>query len=127
LTIFDKKVVGLSEPALNRFVQRAKRACALHGGVNVLITSSAAMRSLNSRFRGRNKPTDVLSFPSSPMANGNGKDLVGDNGEMARKEAKLRRVLNLPLALTERAQSGDAERPPGSQPNSATRGARRMA
>src|SRR5207248_10903889 len=36
------------------------------GWVNVLLTSNNEMRSLNLRFRGKNTPTDVLSF--SPIA-----------------------------------------------------------
>jgi probable rRNA maturation factor len=65
LVILEKKVVGLSQSTLERFVTRARRAAGLRGMVNVLLTSSAAMRSLNSRFRGVNKATDVLSFPSA--------------------------------------------------------------
>lgn len=62
--IFEKKVAGLTEAALSRFLVRARRAVGLRGGVNLLLTGSGAMRSLNSRFRGKNQPTDVLSFPA---------------------------------------------------------------
>ncbi len=144
--IFEKKVVGLSEAALGRFVARARRIAGLRGKVNVLITSSAAMRALNSRFRSQNKPTDVLSFPSelpnrhtikfageiaisADIAVQNavrlghpaavevkvlvvhgilhlaGLDHERDNGEMAQKEAKLRRALHLPDSLIERVHS----------------------
>jgi probable rRNA maturation factor len=45
--------------------------------VTVLITTDAAIRSLNRRFRGKNKPTDVLSFPSEgPAAAGLAGDLA---------------------------------------------------
>lgn len=64
MVILDKKVAGLSEKALERFVLKARRAARLPGRVNVLVTSSTAMRSLNLRFRQKSKPTDVLSFPS---------------------------------------------------------------
>ena len=53
-----------SAQALSRFATQAQRALALGGEVNVSITSTNQMRSLNRRFRGRNKATDVLSFPS---------------------------------------------------------------
>ncbi len=43
---------------------RARRAVRLHSTVNVLVTSSAELRSLNQRFRGVNQATDVLSFPA---------------------------------------------------------------
>jgi probable rRNA maturation factor len=44
-------------------VTRAGRAVHLHGAVNVLLTSNRELRALNSRFRGKDRPTDVLSFP----------------------------------------------------------------
>ncbi len=48
------------------FLSRARRAVGLRGSINVLVTSSAELRSLNRRFRGKNQPTDVLSFPALP-------------------------------------------------------------
>lgn len=64
LVILQKKVAGVSTQSLGRFVLRARKAAGLRGTVNVLITSSATMRSLNGRFRNKDKSTDVLSFPS---------------------------------------------------------------
>ena len=63
LVHLQKKIAGLNESALQRFVERARKAVGLRGTVNVLVTSSAAIRSLNRRFRSQNKATDVLSFP----------------------------------------------------------------
>jgi len=57
-------VAGLSEYSLDRFVGRAKRATRLRGTVSVLVTTSRELRVLNKRFRGKDTPTDVLSFPS---------------------------------------------------------------
>jgi probable rRNA maturation factor len=62
--ILEKRVAELSEAALERFVLRARRAAGLHGLANVLVTSSAAVRSLNRQFRGKDRATDVLSFPA---------------------------------------------------------------
>lgn len=59
-----KNVAGLSEASLRRFVARAARAAGLRGTVNVLVTTSQEMQSLNRQFRGKDKPTDVLSFPA---------------------------------------------------------------
>ena len=148
MVIFKKKVAGLSTESLNRFVLRARKAARIKGTVDVLVTGSGEMRSLNQRFRGKNKPTDVLSFPSETSPNGRrsvfageiaisaeialdnarrlghsgvlevkvlvlhgmlhlaGFDHERDNGEMATKEAYLRRILNLPLSLTERGEAG---------------------
>ena len=64
MVILQKRIAGLSEVALERFTLRARRAAKLQGTVNVLVTSSAAVQSLNRQFRGKNKATDVLSFPS---------------------------------------------------------------
>jgi probable rRNA maturation factor len=65
LLIFNKPVAGLTKLALERFLARARRAAGLRDSVNVLITSNAEMKSLNRRFRGQDKPTDVLSFPAA--------------------------------------------------------------
>ena len=37
----------------------------LRGQVSVLLTTDAAIRRLNRQFRGKNKATDVLSFPAA--------------------------------------------------------------
>ena len=61
----------------------------LRGLVNVLVTGSRELRSLNRRFRGQDKPTDVLSFLPSPDF-GNG--LAGDiaiSAEIAKQNARL--------------------------------------
>ena len=161
MVILQKKVAGLREGTLERFVLRARRAVGLRGTVNVLVTSSSAVRSLNRQFRGQNKATDVLSFPSDrattstrrrPSPAGDvaisadialqnsmrlghpvaqeikilalhgilhlaGFDHERDNGQMARKEATLRRALKLPAALIERVQPSNrrARRSPGAR------------
>ena len=57
-----KSVPDLSQEALARFLARAGRAAGLSGSVHVLVTGSRELRALNTRFRGKNEPTDVLSF-----------------------------------------------------------------
>lgn len=81
LVILKKKVAGISSLSLDRFVLRARRAARIKGTVDVLITSSGAMRVLNQRFRGKNKATDVLSFPSESSQNGGDRRLFA--GEIA--------------------------------------------
>lgn len=50
---------------LARFLSKAQSAIALRGQVTVLLTTDSTMQDLNRRFRGKNKPTDVLSFPAT--------------------------------------------------------------
>lgn len=79
----------ISISALERFLQTAQRNVGLEGEVNVLLTSNRQMRSLNRKFRGKDKPTDVLSFPAS-SANSRAKP-AGDIAislEIARENAR---------------------------------------
>ena len=69
LVIFRKRIAGLSRSTLERFLLRARRAVRLRDTVNVLVTNSSELRSLNRRFRGADKATDVLSFPSPTSTN----------------------------------------------------------
>lgn len=146
LVILRKRIAGLSASTLERFVLRARRLLLLRDGVNVLVTNSAELRSLNRRFRGADKPTDVLSFPScsamiqsrraagdvaisADIARDNAKrlghsltneikilalhgilhlagfDHEKDDGQMARKEIRMRRQLKLESGLIERIQT----------------------
>lgn len=150
MVILRKKIAGLSPSTLEHFILRARRAIGMPRAVNVLVTSSRELRSLNRQFRGKDKPTDVLSFPSL-VAGNSAKEVAGDvaisadiaresakrlghpvaeeikilvlhgilhlagfdhekdNGEMARRERRLRRQLKLELGLIDRVQSGDHE------------------
>ena len=70
--VLEKKVIVLehktqlvSVRALSMFAAKAQRALGLDGEVNVRITSNRDLRELNRRFRRKDKPTDVLSFPSA--------------------------------------------------------------
>jgi probable rRNA maturation factor len=147
LVILQKKVLGLSQATLERFVLRSRQVVGVRGRVNVLVTGSPSIRVLNREFRHKNKPTDVLSFPtesntqnafageiaiSADIATQNalrfghsaaeeikiltlhgllhlaGFDHERDNGQMARKEAQLRRKLRLPVGLIERAHSSQS-------------------
>jgi len=40
------------------------------GGVSVLLTDDDTVRDLNARFRGKDQPTNVLSFPAAASAEG---------------------------------------------------------
>jgi probable rRNA maturation factor len=60
----DRPPEETSARALSRFATKAQRALGLGGEVNIYVTSSREMQELNRRYRRKNKPTDVLSFPS---------------------------------------------------------------
>jgi probable rRNA maturation factor len=131
----------LSNSGLARFLNRARRAVGLDGEVEVLLADDATLCRLNKSFRGKNKPTDVLSFPPHvEIGHGHAGDLAisletaarqaaayghtlrdevrilllhgllhlagedheTDNGQMATREAALRRELRLPNTLIER-------------------------
>jgi probable rRNA maturation factor len=88
LVIFHRPVGGLTTLALARFLARARRAAGLRGSVNLLVTTNAEMKSLNRSFRGKDKPTDVLSFPAASDSN---KSFAGDiaiSAEIARQSAR---------------------------------------
>ena len=57
---------SLSKSALARFLNRTRTLVDLPGEVELLLTSDAELKRLNKHFRGKNKPTDVLSFPTPP-------------------------------------------------------------
>ena len=130
-----------AKSGLTRFLRRAREAVGLAGEVEVLLTSDVEIKRLNRDFRGKNKPTDVLSFPAPEEIAGQhagdlaisldtaarqaesfghslsdevrvlmlhgllhlkGMDHEVDSGEMAAREAELRRELRLPVTLIER-------------------------
>ncbi len=137
---------GISRAGLTRFVRTAQAAVGLRGEVEVLLASDKTLRRLNREWRGKDKATDVLSFPAAKeMAAVYGGDLAVsletaqrqaeehghslrdevrilllhgllhlsgmdhevDSGEMAEREAKLRKRLRLKSGLI--ARSGDAD------------------
>ncbi len=146
LVILRKSVAGVSESSLARFAARAKKAAGLRGEVAVLVTGNREIKKLNNEFRRKDKPTDVISFPSdtedlagdiaisADIAQQNaqllghevaaelkvlilhgmlhlaGFDHELDDGQMARKEARLRKQLGLPVGLIERANGKPTRR-----------------
>jgi probable rRNA maturation factor len=87
MVILQKPVAQLSEGALDRFLSRAKRAAGLRGVVNVLLTNSRELQSLNRRFRGKDQPTDVLSFPPI-LGNGAFAGDIAISAEIAKQNAR---------------------------------------
>ena len=82
-----------SARTLARFLREAQLAVRLRGQVTVLLTTDPAIRRLNRQFRGKNKATDVLSFPAGgPVA-----------GEVAGDLA-----ISVPTALRQATEQGHA-------------------
>jgi probable rRNA maturation factor len=139
----------LSNAGLTSFLNRARQAVGLSGEVEVLLAGDSTLRRLNKSFRGKNKATDVLSFPSPAEISSihagdlaisletaarqaevyghslrdevrilllhgvlhlSGLDHESDNGEMAAREAALRRELRLPNTLIERVSQSSRRR-----------------
>ena len=57
-------ISALSKSGLTRFLNRVRAAVGLEGDVDVLLADDPTLRRLNKTFRGKNKATDVLSFPA---------------------------------------------------------------
>ena len=148
MVILRTPVKDVSSAALARFATRARKAARLQGDVTVLVTGDGEIKKLNRDFRRKDKPTDVISFPSdadgvagdiaisADIARVNGRQLghgtlaelkvlilhgmlhlagfdhEADSGEMARKEARLRRQLGLPVGLIERTNGNGMARAP---------------
>jgi probable rRNA maturation factor len=64
------RALGLSKSGLNRFLGVAQEAVGLRGEVDVLLTGDRELRRLNRDFRGKDKATDVLSFPAAAELSG---------------------------------------------------------
>lgn len=132
---------ALSVSGLGRYLMRAREVVGLEGDVEVLLATDAELKRLNRTFRGKNKATDVLSFPAPEevasihagdlaisldtaarqaesfghslrdevrilvlhgLLHLSGLDHEVDDGEMASREAELRKKLKLPVSLIER-------------------------
>ncbi len=68
MVIFDPPISGasprsVSAAQLQRFAVRAQKLAEVQGEVDILIATNKRLHELNRRFRRKNKPTDVLSFP----------------------------------------------------------------
>lgn len=83
---------GLARAPLLRFLRLARAAVGVEGEVHVLLADDATLRRLNRQFRGKDKPTDVLSFPAAtPTVFFAEKELAGDLAislETATRQAK---------------------------------------
>src|SRR4029077_4099224 len=86
--ILHKPVREENEESLTRFLASAKRAVGLRGAVTVLVTTSRELQTLNRRFRHKDAPTDVLSFPSDMVATRHFAGDVAISADIAARNAR---------------------------------------
>ena len=114
------EVAGLSRSGLSRFVAAAQRAVGLRGEVDILLADDRTLRRLNRDFRGKNKATDVLSFPGVPeFAKNHAGDLAISLETAARQAEEHGHSLRDEVARTSSARAaassgyGSRDRPRG--------------
>jgi len=80
-----KKLISQMETILTELNQSSSE-------ISIMLVNDAKIKKLNSNYRGRNVPTDVLAFPQDEDAmNDNGGPLLGDvvvSVETSRRQAK---------------------------------------
>ena len=81
---------------LRRLLEAAARSLGVSGEVALVLTRDPAVRALNARYRGKDKPTDVLSFPGPGGAAGLG-DIVVSVDTAERNARRQRRTLQAEL------------------------------
>lgn len=74
-------------------LQSLPSADAGFGDVTVLLTDDETVRDLNARFRGKDSPTNVLSFPAHDTAHGHLGDIALAYGVCAREAVEQDKTL----------------------------------
>lgn len=83
--IFERAIDGVSRAGLERFARRTQKLARAMGEVDILIAGDRCLRELNRRFRGKDRPTDVLSFAKGGGAGGD----IAISADYARRNARL--------------------------------------
>ena len=85
LVLFRRVPSGLNRRAIEAFARELSNRVAGGQQFHCLITEDARLQQLNRRFLGKNYPTDVLSFPAGPGADGLGELAI--SAQRAREQA----------------------------------------
>ncbi|MFN3558500.1 MAG: rRNA maturation RNase YbeY [Brevundimonas sp.] len=83
-------------PEVEAVVERAARAAlgTIKGDVVILLTDDEAVREINARFRDRDRPTNVLSFPAAESAFPHLGDVTLAHGVCAREASEQGKTLS---------------------------------
>lgn len=92
VVLLDRQRRRVSGARIERILRRAAAALRVRGEVAVLLTGDRRIRTLNARFRHKDRPTDVLSFPGPGGGEGLG-DIVISVATAARNALRLGRSL----------------------------------
>jgi probable rRNA maturation factor len=83
MLIFETAINGVNATALQRFAHKAQALAKVRGEIDILVYGNKRLQELNRRFRRKNKPTDVLSFPRTEGGD------IAISADIARKNAAL--------------------------------------
>jgi probable rRNA maturation factor len=87
---FRRTPTELRPRALVNFARKLQFEVSKRRPFDCLITGDAELRRLNREFRGKDEPTDVLSFPVGPLLNGRGSQNGLPLGDLAISLARAR-------------------------------------
>jgi probable rRNA maturation factor len=80
--------LGLSRSGLSRYLRVAQTMVGLRGEVDVMLADDRTLRRLNREWRGKDKATDVLSFPAAAEMAGIHAGDLAISFDTAAKQAK---------------------------------------
>jgi len=69
---------GAQDTIRQAVAEAARAAAGAHGDIAIVLTDDTAMAALNKRWRGQDKPTNVLSFPAQAVPGTGGPMHLGD-------------------------------------------------
>jgi probable rRNA maturation factor len=89
ISLVNRSSARVPRGPLTVFANKVRAAVRLQGDIAILITSNDEVRRLNREFRGKNKPTDVLSFPSAVRGHAGDIAISADIARMSARDRKL--------------------------------------